>query len=237
MGNKKGFAVSTMLYGLVFITIAVFYLILATVGNRNEVNTNFVAQIRESLPDEINTITFNANGGTVSPSSKKVIYGSDYGILPTPTRNGYTFLGWNGKNLFSGNFESGAISHIDGTLSSNSNMVRTPNYLDIESNKTYTISLNKIVKQIVVFYYNNSGNYLGYKASSDGASNGESILTFTTVANASKIKIRLWESSYDGIVQLEEGTQATEWEPYYITLNTKVTRNINHTLTAIWRIN
>ena len=44
------------------------------------------------------TITFNANGGTVSTSSKVVTYGSTYGTLPTPTRTGsdyiYTFSGW-----------------------------------------------------------------------------------------------------------------------------------------------
>ena len=49
--NKKGFAVSTMLYGLVFVTIAVFYLILAIVGNRNDANTNFVEEVREELQD------------------------------------------------------------------------------------------------------------------------------------------------------------------------------------------
>lgn len=40
------------------------------------------------------TITFNPNGGTVSPSTKEVSYGSAYGSLPTPTRPGYTFDGW-----------------------------------------------------------------------------------------------------------------------------------------------
>lgn len=42
------------------------------------------------------TVTFNVNGtgGTVSPSSKKVVYGNQYGTLPTPSRTGYTFLGW-----------------------------------------------------------------------------------------------------------------------------------------------
>lgn len=40
------------------------------------------------------TLTFNANGGSVSPTSKSVAYGSQYGTLPTPTRNGYTFTGW-----------------------------------------------------------------------------------------------------------------------------------------------
>ncbi len=40
------------------------------------------------------TVTFNANGGSVSTSSKNVAYGSTYGSLPTPTRTGYTFDGW-----------------------------------------------------------------------------------------------------------------------------------------------
>jgi len=47
--NKKGFAISTMVYGLIFVTIAVLYLILAIVSNREQTNTNFVNDIREEL--------------------------------------------------------------------------------------------------------------------------------------------------------------------------------------------
>lgn len=39
-------------------------------------------------------ITFDANGGTVTPTSMTVIYGNTYGELPTPTKDGYTFAGW-----------------------------------------------------------------------------------------------------------------------------------------------
>lgn len=39
-------------------------------------------------------VTFNANGGNVSQSTKTVIYGSTYGELPTPTRDNYVFDGW-----------------------------------------------------------------------------------------------------------------------------------------------
>jgi uncharacterized repeat protein (TIGR02543 family) len=39
-------------------------------------------------------ITFNANGGTVSPTSGTTIADSTLASLPTPTRNGYTFNGW-----------------------------------------------------------------------------------------------------------------------------------------------
>ena len=40
------------------------------------------------------TVTLNANGGSVSPTTKKVTYDQSYGDLPTPTRSGYNFKGW-----------------------------------------------------------------------------------------------------------------------------------------------
>ena len=40
------------------------------------------------------TTTFDANGGSVSQTSKTVTYNSTYGTLPTPSRDGYTFQGW-----------------------------------------------------------------------------------------------------------------------------------------------
>ena len=39
------------------------------------------------------TVSFNSQGGS-SVSAKTVTYGSTYGTLTTPTRNGYTFQGW-----------------------------------------------------------------------------------------------------------------------------------------------
>lgn len=37
---------------------------------------------------------FNANGGTVTQSVMQITQGKKYGIMPTPTRTEYTFLGW-----------------------------------------------------------------------------------------------------------------------------------------------
>ena len=51
-------------------------------------------------------VTFDPNGGTVSEASKEVSYHEPYGQLPTPTREGYTFMGWRKnkmKNLFDNN--------------------------------------------------------------------------------------------------------------------------------------
>lgn len=40
------------------------------------------------------TITFDPNGGSVSPTSKTLAAGTLLTGMPTPTRNGYAFVGW-----------------------------------------------------------------------------------------------------------------------------------------------
>ena len=52
-------------------------------------NATFTAHWEESL----HTITLDPNGGTVTPTVIEVI-GSAVSVLPTPSRTGYTFLGW-----------------------------------------------------------------------------------------------------------------------------------------------
>ena len=39
-------------------------------------------------------LTFNANGGTVSPASRNQTFNASLGTLPVPTRTGYIFTGW-----------------------------------------------------------------------------------------------------------------------------------------------
>lgn len=40
------------------------------------------------------TVTFDPNGGKTSVASKTVTFDSTYGNIPTPTRTGYSFVGW-----------------------------------------------------------------------------------------------------------------------------------------------
>ena len=47
-----------------------------------------------TLTPESYTLTLDANGGSVSTTSKTVTYDSTYGNLPTTERTGYTFNGW-----------------------------------------------------------------------------------------------------------------------------------------------
>ena len=47
------------------------------------------------------SVNFNANGGSVSTTSKTVTFDTMYGELPTPTRDGYTFNGWKRQLYYS----------------------------------------------------------------------------------------------------------------------------------------
>ena len=49
MKNNKGFAISTMLYGLIFVTVAIFYMIVTVVSDRNQTNADFVNEVRDQL--------------------------------------------------------------------------------------------------------------------------------------------------------------------------------------------
>lgn len=60
----------------------------------------FVAKVKaegesfDLLASEVHTVTLNANEGSVSPTSIKVINGKTYGTLPVPSRDSYKFTGW-----------------------------------------------------------------------------------------------------------------------------------------------
>ena len=66
------------------------------------------------------TVTFNPNGGTVSPTSQTVVYGQEYGAMPIPTRTGYAFGGWiGGKNLVNNNIQQNGWSGSSTTVDTN----------------------------------------------------------------------------------------------------------------------
>lgn len=59
------------------------------------------------------TLLFDANGGTVNEADKTVYYGEAIGILPTPTRTGYTFVGWFTERTGGTKITSETISSFD----------------------------------------------------------------------------------------------------------------------------
>ena len=75
-------------------------------NTENEILKDYINKIDDYINDESKIkdyiITFNANdgviiddeGNTSTESTKTVTFGSTYGELPIPTKEGYSFLGW-----------------------------------------------------------------------------------------------------------------------------------------------
>ena len=199
------------------------------------------------------TVSFNPNSGTVSPTSKPVTYGQEYGTLPTPTRSEYTFAGWSGKNLFDQETKlmaiNGATKTEDGYyaintyqahLSYNSGTFGAYNTFKENTQYTLTIKAHGVSEEhgglmIGFSYVDGTGTH----SVSFGGTTDE---TKTLTSKAGKTIKNLWLSfgyqqiCYIDYIQLEEGATATEYEPYHIiTSSTAVTQTENHELTAQWK--
>ena len=102
------------------------------------------------------TITFNANGGQTSTSSKKVTYGSTYGDLPVPTYSGYTFLGW----YTSATGGTNVINTTNVSITSNQTLYaqwgKQANVLTIQSNSTSPIYVEVLVAGTSIYKKLNS---------------------------------------------------------------------------------
>jgi uncharacterized repeat protein (TIGR02543 family) len=62
------------------------------------------------------TITFNANGGTVSPASGTTGTDGKLASLPAPTKSGYTFDGWFTAATGGSAVTAGTVFNLDATI-------------------------------------------------------------------------------------------------------------------------
>ena len=97
---------------------------------KNE-NNKYKYEYKEE--NELITVTFDSQGGTIQQTSKKLLTGEKYGTLPTPTREGYRFLGWNGKNLFTGLIKGKSVSTSNGNEVYNATRAGT-DYIKVDLN-------------------------------------------------------------------------------------------------------
>ena len=207
--------------------------------------------VEKVLDDELITVTFNPEGGELNTTTKKVLATGTYGTLPIPTKEGYEFLGWNGKNMFNEKSILMAISgakYVDNFYIFTSvnayrkygNGKSIPIY-DFKENTRYTISIYGYTKDhgwnynfwINYNYLVGESNFSRFALDSYGKFN------YTSDVNRTLSKITIAYNSsttnYVKHVQFEEGAAATEWEPYYITNNLNIVQNKDHTLKAIWK--
>ena len=213
----------------------------------DSVNGREVATLIKTL-----TVSFDSNGGTPSNiASIEAAEGKAYGTYATwpsdPTREGYTFGGWNGKNLLDSQsfIENTNIAcDVDGKLYA-INKTSDPSgwsydnsqYKFTLSSGTYTVSL-KISKPTDNSYarfrlFKEDGTWITDRL----LQNQEEITHTFSLSEETNIglKVKLYDA--EAYIQIEEGSTATEYEPYIVTSSTTVTQTTDHTLTAIWTPN
>ena len=202
------------------------------------------------------TVSFDANGGT-NTASKQVKLGDNYGTLPTTSRTGYTFSGWNGKNLVNipnGNYGSyisvsnNVITVKKSTVSSTTTVFSA---LQLKPNTTYTVSCKiqgSFTGRIYAFlmrngdskasiysnYLNSQGNFTcTYTTSDTGIDTDKGNITITQGSGTnSDLNMTSDQIVISNIMLCEGG--AVPYEPYYVTSTTMNTTVGNHTLTARW---
>ena len=117
-----------------------------------------------------------------------------------------------GKNLFDGKWEIGSLGNNNGIEAGGTSNVRSINYINVESNKTYKASSSQLQHANVVVWY-------AYDKDKKFISSSTTSNIFTTPSNCKFIRVRTFDSdstnkSLDCVLQIEEGTQTTAYEPY-----------------------
>ena len=211
-------------------------------------NNKYKYEYNEDKCNNLITVTFDPQGGQLDQTSKNVIPNETYGELPTPTREGYTFMGWNGKNLFD---EKSILMAIEGATYEDGHYV-------FKNNKAYskynqlgfpiTYKENTRYTMTISGYVSNSNLSVWVSYTDGSAATIINIMKSTEITNIGitsqgKTIEKIYSSygssadTYVSYIQLEEGSVSTPYEPYYITPTTKVVQENNHTLKAIWQAN
>ena len=182
-------------------------------------------------------VTFKFDDEREEALSKYVELGKEYGVLPTPTKQGYTFLGWNGKNLLN---LSNYVSNKSWLSITGENIIinnvgdkyaeYASSYFYLENGKKYTISyhidgqFNGVIYAFFGTQISGTTNSKTFLFNSDGDKNRFTVFQNRSLINGYDTNIYLvTDRVIISNIQLEEGSKATPYEPYYITSDTEVT--------------
>lgn len=114
-----------------------------------------------------------------------------------------------GKNLFDGELKLGSLSTTTGDETVATDRVISTNFIKVKQSTAYIFS-NDLSYSINVWLYDADKNYISFTTEA-----------FTTPSNCHYIKFRTasTQNNLNVLFQLEQGTTATTYEPYYSTDN------------------
>ena len=160
------------------------------------------------------------------------------------------FIGWNGKNKFTGlvkNISINSTTGIEGssTRNASSDFIQ----VDFTNNNYYLSGLSSDLRNFVAFYNENKefmGRTGGIRTNFRYLKGISTITLENTGVGGNITYIRITQYELEGFtegtidqienlaIQLEVGDEGTTYEPYLVTSSTTVKQNRNQTLTAIW---
>lgn len=154
------------------------------------------------------TVTYDANGGSVSPGSQTVEAG-DFVTLPTPTREGYTFKGWSDGTT---TYAAGANYTIDGNVTLTAQWQRIQYTVTYDANGGSVSPTNATVDAggsvALPTPTRNSYSFDGwYTAASGGTKIGDGGASYTPTANITLYA--QWDScvTADTLITLADGSR------------------------------
>ena len=193
-------------------------------------------------------ITFDANGGTVTPNKKTIRYGENYGNLPIPTRPGYAFTGWYvennggrisvdadtrifGNNLIAGWRENAYTIIYDANGGNLKNNYSNPNNLEFMSNTVaITIALNNSTTQLSDVLYEKEGyTFKEWNTKSDGTGasySAEETIQLTNVENDALRLYAIWKSN-QGTITYNSNNGLSQTKTQNITYDVDLKLNKN----------
>ena len=231
------------------ITICVLYtLIMAILGvliyGATHQQANSSISVKYTVPSY--TVTFDPNGGELSTtgggvSSKIVKLGDTYGDLPVPTRTGYSFVGWRGRNMLNsfnllpGNENADFIAeyqvydgiYFKGTVPSPyycSERISLLSYFEV--GKTYFLYTNSRSGILEIRIDYTDGTYAFSRSSYTVKGNETSVFLYFTYTAGLEVDEYV-------CFMLEEG-ERTEYQPYFLNCYDKYVDKQNSTLYAEW---
>ena len=222
-------------------------------GQVNALNDKESITLYAQWQGEERTVTFDPNGGEVSPDKKIIHYGDKCGDLPIPTKSGYAFNYWLWNSVIVNiNYACSNVSTLKAAWTKDAyNIIYDANGGTVKSD--VTVNYKFMSNSIAIDYGSNNSSkklnsaiferegyeFIGWNTKADGTGtnySAEQTISVSTVENNTLRLYAIWKSTVTNIVvtfNANGGTGTMSPQEIPFNISTKLNKNTfakeNHT--------